>query len=67
MREIKTTYNHIKNIRSRADTIIKDLSKRDLLDTKVQEEILSAKSLDALDHLVKLDLFHHFFNLLFHE
>lgn len=52
MREIKITYNHIKNIRTRADTICKDLEKRDLLDTRIQEEILWAKSLDALDHLV---------------
>lgn len=53
MREIKITYNHIKNIRTRADTIIKDLQKRDLLDANIEEEICSAKSLDALDHLVK--------------
>lgn len=52
MREIKITYNHIKNIRARADTIIKDLDKRDLLDDELEEEILTATSLDALDHLV---------------
>lgn len=52
MREIKVTYNHIKNIRARADTIVKDLEKRELLDPKIEEEIFSAKSLDALDHLV---------------
>lgn len=52
MREIKITYNHIKNIRSRAEIIIKDLEKRELLDAKIEEEICSAKSLDALDHLV---------------
>lgn len=52
MRDIKTTYNHIKNIRARSETIIKDLTKRDLLDDEIKHEILSAKSLDALDHLV---------------
>lgn len=52
MRDIKITYNHIKNIRARAETIIKDLEKRDLLDDEVEEEIFAAKSLDALDHLV---------------
>lgn len=52
MRDIKITYNHIKNIRARADTIIKDLEKRDLIDDEIEEEILSAKSLDALEHLV---------------
>lgn len=53
MRDIKITYNHIKNIRGKAETIIKDLEKRDLLDDEIEEEILSAKSLDALDHLVR--------------
>lgn len=52
MRDIKITYNHIKNIRARADAIIKDLQKRELIDAKIEEEIFSAKSLDALDHLV---------------
>lgn len=52
MRDIKITYNHIKNVRARAETIVKDLEKRDLLDDEIEEEILAAKSLDALDHLV---------------
>lgn len=52
MRDIKITYNHIKNIRARASTIIKDLEKRDLLDDEIEDEIFAAKSLDALDHLV---------------
>lgn len=52
MRDIKITYNHIKNVRARAETIVKDLEKRELLDSKIEEEIYSAKSLDALDHLV---------------
>ncbi|XP_055324004.1 uncharacterized protein YdcI [Sitodiplosis mosellana] len=51
MRDIKITYNHIKNIRARAETIVKDLQKRDLLDDEIEEEIFAAKSLDALDHL----------------
>lgn len=54
MREIKITYNHIKNIRARADTIIKDLNKRDLLDDEIEGEILTATSLDAIDHLVSV-------------
>lgn len=58
MRDIKITYNHIKNIRARAETIIKDLEKRDLLDDEIEEEILSAKSLDALDHLVRKKKFY---------
>lgn len=57
MRDIKITYNHIKNIRSRAESIIKDLVKRDLIDDQLEKEILSAKSSDALDHLVKLIIF----------
>lgn len=52
MRDIKITYNHIKNIRARAETIMKDLEKRDLLDDEIEQDILAAKSLDALDHLV---------------
>lgn len=56
MRDIKITYNHIKNIRARADIIIKDLKKRDLLDGEIEGEILAAKSLDALDHLVRTNL-----------
>lgn len=52
MRDIKITYNHIKNIRARAETIVKDLEKRELLDNEIEGEILAAKSLDALDHLV---------------
>lgn len=54
MRDIKITYNHIKNIRAKAESCIKDLEKRDLLDDEIEEEILAAKSLDALDHLVRL-------------
>lgn len=54
MRDIKITYNHIKNIRSRAENIVKDLAKRDLIDDQLEKEIMSAKSLDAIDHLVKL-------------
>lgn len=60
MRDIKITYNHIKNIRARAETIIKDLDKRELLDPKIEEEICSAKSLDALDHLVNSLVFSRF-------
>lgn len=52
MRDIKITYNHIKNIRTKADSIIKDLTKRNLIDEKIEYEIQSAKSLDALEHLV---------------
>lgn len=61
MRDIKITYNHIKNIRARAETIIKDLDKREILDPKIEEEICSAKSLDALDHLVYELVFSQFF------
>lgn len=55
MRDIKITYNHIKNIRAKADTIIRDLSKRNLINEQIEREILSAKSLDALDHLVAIN------------
>lgn len=52
MREIKNTYNHIQNIRSRASTVIKDLEKKNELNAVIKHEILSAKSIDAIDHLV---------------
>lgn len=57
MRDIKITYNHVKNIRKRFETIIKDLTKRDLLDGKIEQELSSAKSLDALEHLVRIASF----------
>lgn len=57
MRDIKITYNHVKNIRKRFETIIKDLAKRDLLDDKIEQELSSAKSLDALEHLVSIASF----------
>lgn len=53
MRDIKSSYNHVKNIRTKAKTILNDLARRDLIDDQIEMEILSAKSLDALDHLVK--------------
>lgn len=56
MRDIKNTYNHIKNIRARSETIIKDLEKRNLLDDEIEDEILAAKSLDALEHLVSVHI-----------
>lgn len=45
------TYNHIQNIRSKSQTILKDLEKRDLLTKEVEKDIRSAKSLDELDFL----------------
>lgn len=52
MRDIKVTYNHIQNIRSRCQTILKDLEKRSILNSEIADEIRSAKSLDELDFLV---------------
>lgn len=52
LRDIKVTYNHIKNIQSRAETIIKDLAKKNVLTDDVRQDIVAAKSLDELDHLV---------------
>lgn len=53
LRDIKITYNHIKNIQSRAETILKDLAKKNVLTTDICQEIVAAKSLDELDHLVR--------------
>lgn len=52
MRDIKETYNQIKNIRARAETIAKDLQKRDLLDDNIKGDVLSAKSINALEQIV---------------
>lgn len=52
MREIKNSYNHIQNIRARASTVLKDLEKKNQLSDIIKHEILSAKSIDAIDHLV---------------
>lgn len=52
MRDIKLSYNHIQNIRARAQTIIKELNKKGVLNEEMKREISSAKSLDELDHLV---------------
>lgn len=52
LRDIKITYNHIKNIQSRTETILKDLAKKNVLTDEIRREIVAAKSLDELDHLV---------------
>lgn len=52
MRGIKTAYNQIQNIRARASTVIKELEKKSQLNDILQHEILSAKSIDAIDHVV---------------
>lgn len=52
LRDIKITYNHIKNIQSRTETILKDLAKKNVLTDEIRREIAAAKSLDELDHLV---------------
>lgn len=52
LRDIKITYNHIKNIQARTETIVKELAKRNVLTEEIRQEIVAAKSLDELDHLV---------------
>lgn len=52
LRDIKVSYNHIKNIQSRTETILKDLAKKNILTDQIRQEIVAAKSLDELDHLV---------------
>lgn len=52
MRDIKVTYNHIQNIHTRSQTILKDLEKRNVLTAEIAGDIQSAKSLDELDFLV---------------
>lgn len=54
LRDIKVTYNHIKNVQSRAETILKDLSKKEVLTDEIRQEVVAAKSLDELDTLVSV-------------
>lgn len=58
MRDMKMTFNHIQNIRARAQTILNDLEKRNLLTKEIDDDIMSAKSLDELDFLVRITLKH---------
>lgn len=53
LRDIKITYNHVLNVKSKAQTIIKTLEKGDILNDQIRCQIESAKSLDELDHLVR--------------
>lgn len=51
LRDIKITFNHILNIKSRAETIIRNLEKEQKLSDEIHTNLLCAKSLDELDHL----------------
>lgn len=51
LRDIKITFNHILNIKSRADTIIRNLEKDNKLNDEIHTNLMCAKSLDELDHL----------------
>lgn len=57
MRDIKEAYNQVKNVRARAETIIKDLGKRELLGADIENEILCAKSLTHLEQIVNYSIF----------
>lgn len=52
MREVKNSFNHIRNIRARASTVLKELEKKNELNDGIKFEILSAKSIDVIEHLV---------------
>lgn len=51
MRDIKITYQHILNVRQRADTMLKHLEKDNLCTDEIRSNICAARSLDELDHL----------------
>jgi transcriptional accessory protein Tex/SPT6 len=53
MRDIKDNYNQICFLQQKADTILRNLEKEKLLTMEIKEDILSAKTLDELEHLVK--------------
>jgi transcriptional accessory protein Tex/SPT6 len=54
MREVKDSYNQICFLQQKAETILKNLEKDKLLTMEIKEDILSAKTLDELEHLVSL-------------
>lgn len=52
MRDIKITYNHIQNVKQKADTMLRHLEKEDLCTDEIRSNIVCARSLDELEHLV---------------
>jgi ribosomal protein S25 len=52
MRDIKIAFNHICHLRQKSETILKNLDKEKLLTTEVKDDIMCAKTLDELEHLV---------------
>lgn len=54
LRDIKTTYNQIVALKSRSDTILKNLEKENVLVDEMRLNILSAKTLEELEHLVSI-------------
>lgn len=54
LRDIKSTYNQIVALKSRSDTILKNLEKEDVLVDEMRLNILSAKTLEELEHLVSI-------------
>ncbi|KXJ74278.1 hypothetical protein RP20_CCG013983 [Aedes albopictus] len=51
LRDVKLAYNQILSIKSKADTIIKNLEKEEKLTEDIKQDLLCAKSLDELDHM----------------
>ncbi|XP_053696973.1 uncharacterized protein YdcI [Sabethes cyaneus] len=51
LRDVKLAYNQILSIKLKADTIIKNLEKEEKLTEDIKLDLLSAKSVDELDHM----------------
>lgn len=51
LRDVKLAYNQILSIKSKADTIIKNLEKEEKLTEDIKQDLLCAKSIDELDHM----------------
>lgn len=54
LRDIKSTYNQIVALKSRSETILKNLEKENVLVDEMRLNILSAKTLEELEHLVSI-------------
>ncbi|XP_055524195.1 uncharacterized protein YdcI [Wyeomyia smithii] len=51
LRDVKLAYNQILSIKVKADSIIKNLEKEEKLTEDIKLDLMSAKSIDELDHM----------------
>lgn len=52
MRDIKNSFNQIQSLKAKSETVLKTMEKSGVLTDQIRCNILSATTLDELDHLV---------------